>query len=187
MAKKSEFVKITTPKFRVSFPSVFQPKSFEGQAPKYSVVMLFEKTADLAAMKKAAMEKAIEAFGPKETWPKNFKWPFKNGDDKPELQGYPGSIVVTASCKADNRPGVVDRNLSAITEEDGAFYAGCYARATVSVFPFDKAGNRGVSFGLLNLQKLGDGEAFSGRKAASADFEAIDDGSENAENYDFEA
>ena len=47
--------------------------------------------------------------------------------------------------------------------------------ATLNVFAYDKAGNRGVSFRLNNVQKLDDGERLDGRLKAEDDFEAIDD------------
>ena len=45
----------------------------------------------------------------------------------------------------------------------------------MSVFAYDKAGNRGISFGLNNVQKLGDGERLDGRLKAEDDFDPIED------------
>jgi hypothetical protein len=72
------------------------------------------------------------------------------------------------------QPGLVDQNLQRIISTDD-FYSGCYARATITAYGYDKAGNKGVAFGLQNVQKLADGERFSGRTAAEDDFEAVDD------------
>ena len=60
-----------------------------------------------------------------------------------------------------------------ITDPDEV-YCGCKVRATLSVFAYDKAGNRGISFGLNNVQKLGDGERLDGRLRAEDDFEALE-------------
>jgi hypothetical protein len=163
--------KVTTPEFRVSFPAVFKPKAFEQQEAKYSIVMLFDKRVDLKDLKRAALNAAIEKWGPKEGWPK-IRLPFKNGDEKQDLQGYPGTIVVNASSK--QRPGVVDKAVQPILDES-QFYAGCYARATLIAFAYDKAGNRGIGFALQNIQKLRDGEPFSGRKKAEEEFDAVMD------------
>ena len=38
------------------------------------------------------------------------------------------------------------------------FYAGAIVRAQLSAFPYDTDGNKGVSFGLNNIQKLAEGE-----------------------------
>lgn len=170
-----------TPKFRVSFPQVFTPKAMEGSnVEKYSVVMLFDKAAqatpEFKAMKAAAQKKMIEQFGEdKSQWPENARNPFRKGSEKKgKYEGYDDdTIFVTASSLAKNKPGIVDPNRQDIISEE-EFYAGCYARATVNPYAYSKAGNNGVSFGLLNLQKLGDGEAFSGKTAAKDDFEAVE-------------
>lgn len=184
--KKDKMVK--TPVFRASFPHVFKPHSgFAGQAPKYSLVMLFDKkTADIKELKKAAMNAAIEKWGPKEKWPKGVRFPFRDGDEKSDMQGYEGTIFVSASSK--QKPQVINKNKELLTEEDGAFYAGCFAKATLLAYAYDTAGNKGVSFALQNVLKIGDGESFSGRKAAEDDFSDEDfelkDGSDDASNYD---
>jgi len=184
MAEKMDIErkKCMTPKFRVSFPAVFQPKSFQDQPEKYSIVMLFDKKTDLKELKRAAANAAIEKWGPKEKWPKSLRMPFRDGDEKTDLQGYEGTIFVSASSK--QRPGVIDAKKQPITEEDQSFYAGCYARATLIAFAYDKAGNKGVSFSLQNIQKLADGESFSGRKAAEDEFEEVEDNSENPDSYE---
>lgn len=174
--------KCITPKFRVSFPYVFDAHSgFENQEPKFSVVMLFAKNTDLKELKRAAFNAAKEKWGEKTEWPKNLRLPFKDGNEKSDLQGYKDTIVVSASSK--QRPGIVNQQVGTITKEDNSFYAGCYARATLVAFAYDKAGNKGVSFSLQNLQKLEDGAPFNGRKRAEDEFEAVDDGSESASSY----
>jgi len=170
MAKeKAEYTKITTPEFRVSFPQVFEAKAFGAQKPKFSITMLFDKTADLSEMKKAAMKAAVAKFGPKEDWPETFKWPFRNGDKKKDLEGYAGKIFVKAT--TTQRPGVVDRFGKVVTPESGKFYAGCFAQATIVCSAFDRDGGKGVTFYLNNIKKTKDGEEFSNRKKAEQDFE----------------
>jgi hypothetical protein len=53
------------------------------------------------------------------------------------------------------------------------FYAGCFARATIRAFAYDKNGNKGVSFALQNVQKLKNGEPFGSKRKAEDDFEAV--------------
>lgn len=177
-----EELNVMTPEFRVSFPHVFKPNAFQNQEPKYSVQMLFDKDIDLKAMKRAAKAAAVDKWGAdKAKWPRNLRLPFRDGNEKPDLDGYENVIFVSASSK--QRPGVVDQRLQAVTEEDGTFYAGCYARATLRAFAYDAAGNRGISFGLQNLQKTRDGDPFSGRKKAEDEFDAV----ETVDDDDFEA
>lgn len=197
--EKKEFLKSMTPEFRVSFPQVFKPKAFQNNEPKYSIVMLFDKAAQESEgfkvlkglAKKAFVRKFGEAAwnGPKSStgWPEDYKNPFRRGSEKAEkYEGYGDDVIfITASSK--NKPGLVDNNLQAIISEE-EFYAGCYARATINAYEFDTAGNKGVAFGLNNIQKLRDGEAFSGRVKAEDEFEAVannDGGDVAADDYDF--
>lgn len=172
-AKKQENVRIVTPPFRVSFPNVFKPKSnFEGQEPVYSVQMLFPKGTDLSKMEGAAHKAAVKKWGSDENdWP-NFKHPtFKDGNEK-NLEDYKNMTVVEARTKL--KPGIVDRDKNEILDAS-EFYAGCWARATLTCYAYTTKGNSGVSFGLSNLQKIKDDKAFSGRKNAKDDFDEIED------------
>lgn len=170
--------KLMTPKFRVSFPQVFEPRAVgESTKKKYSMVMLFsvaEIDKSPEAKKQWADMIAAAKFIANEKWPKgipaNLQWPFRKGEEKEQYQGYgPGVIFVTAT--TTTRPGLVDeRKVAIINPED--FYAGCYARATVNPYAWTYMGKNGVSFGLQNIQKLADGEPFSGRTNAEDDFDA---------------
>lgn len=178
--------KCITPEFRVSFPALFKPKSFKGQDPKYSVVMCFNKKTDLKEMKRAVRNALIEEFGPdyaaKVKAIPGFKMPFRDGAEKGDKEGYgPDVTFVTASCKQDKPPGLVNQRREKIIAESD-LYAGCWARAELIAFVYNNIG-RGVSFSLQNVQKVRDDKAFSGRKDASEAFEAIDDGSDSQGSY----
>ena len=164
---------VITPEFRVSFPFVFRPqKAMEaGKDPKYAVTMLFPKGTDLSKLKAAANAVVAEKWGADKTkWPKGMRTPFRDQGEK-EFSGYEaGAIFVTATSK--QRPGVVDAQVQDIIDES-QFYAGCYARATIRAFAYDQAGNRGVAFGLQNIQKLRDGEPLGGRSRPQDDFEPL--------------
>lgn len=177
---------IITPPFRVSFPSVFSPSSYQGGAPKYSVVMLFypaqfkEKDQErYKAMSRMADEASIERFKKRvKELPDNFRKPFRKGNEKPDLEGYgDGCVFATASSK--QMPGVVGLNKRPLPNGEADFYPGCWARATVTAYAYDNKG-KGVAFGLHNLQKLGDAPNFSGRLDPDKDFD--DDVGEFAED-----
>ena len=161
---------IMTPEFRVSFPAVFKPRVQQNDdgspgTPKYGVTMLFAKDADLSKLKAAAQEAVKEKWGDKP--PKSLRSPFRDQGEK-EHEGYvEGAVFVSASSK--QKPGLVDRQRQDIIDET-EFYAGCYARATVRAFAYDKKGNKGVAFGLNNVQKLRDGDPLGGRTRAQDDF-----------------
>ena len=171
--------RVTTPEFRVSFPAVFEPKmNTLNKKMEYSVVMLFDK------QNKAVMDQLAKLYDVMEQVaslkfmgkiPANLRTPFRNLDvDRPEY--YKGFIWVTA--RSTQRPGVVDQRLNIITPESSEFYAGCYARATIQFYAYDTMGNRGVSAGLQNIQKLRNGEKFSGRQDAELDFTTYEDESD---------
>ncbi len=54
------------------------------------------------------------------------------------------------------------------------YYAGCWSIASVNAYAYDTKGNRGVSFGLVNLQKVGDGDPLGNRAKAEHDFSPIE-------------
>lgn len=186
---KSLNIKVITPTFRVSFPHIFKPQLNDASGKmEYSIAMLFDKSEDLSALKKAIMDVS------RDKWPsgipKGVLSPFKNGDDK-EYDGYAGMIYATAKSKT---PVSVLNNLKDEITDENEFYAGCYARASIQVYAWEhikdnKVLRRGVSFSLNHLQKMRDGEPFGKRKGAAEDdfesFELAEDDFSNVEPNDF--
>lgn len=172
MAKRT-YVKVTTPVFRASFLNAFKPRAaFEGKEPQYSVTMLFDRDTDISDLKKAVKQVIVETWGADKTkWPKNLRTPFKDGDEK-NLEAHKGKVVVEARSK--NKPGIVDAKLREIIEQEEV-YSGCYMRASINAYAYDVQGNKGVAFGLNNLQKIKDGEAFSGKANAKDDFDEVEE------------
>ncbi len=169
---------ITTGKFRASFVNVFSPKSTsESDTPKYSITMLIPKT-DIATIN--AINNQIEATIQESTAsvfggvrPAKTNSPLHDGDGARE-NGEPfgpeccGCYVLTAKANANYPPEVVDINGQAIINHR-EFYSGCYARASIRFYAYNKNGNKGVGCGLNCIQKLADGEPLaSGISAATA-------------------
>ncbi len=175
--------KVTTPEFRASFVTAFEPKAYKGGNPKYSIVMLFDKTlakqGKLNDLQNLIKTTAIEKWGeipPEVTKIGSEYCPFKDGNEK-DYEGYENTYTVTASSLYP--PAIVDTGDAnkgikpqAIIDPK-EFYSGCYARASVIAFTWESKGQRGVSLGLQNIQKLADGEPFSGRGNPEADFDPI--------------
>ncbi len=183
MPKKFEGKKVITPRFRAAFARVFKPEAFaEGQDAVYSITMLFPKgEADISELKKVAIAAKKDKWGDKA--PKKLKTPFKDGDaeEYSDYDGFEGCIVVRATSKW--APGIVNRKLQNITDES-EFYSGCWARATVQAFAYDKIG-KGVSFALQNLQKLDDDDPFAGKAKAEDDFDdEMSEKSDEAKDFD---
>lgn len=177
--------KIITPVGRASFPNLMKPKlnQMSGKS-EYSVDILFDKKTDISVLKDLVDRTIKEKWGTKT--PKVLKNPIKDGDGvknngEPHGPEYHGHFFITI--KNTRKPGVVDaQNQDILTEEE--IYGGCFIRASVNAFAYDRSGNRGVSLSLNNVQKVKDGEAFGSAKASAADeFDIIDDESDNPDNY----
>lgn len=194
MAQEKRATEVKTPKFRVSYPSVFRTKhnSLSGK-DEYVVEALFPKDeTDLAPFKAAIKAAIIEKWDSIEKSPmkkKSFKMPIKDGDemDNPE---YAGHWVMSFKSNGKYKPNVVgtkkgpDGKFLPITEKE--FYGGCYARAVVNAYGYDVEVNKGVNFGLGNIQKLEDGERFGGSFAAAEDdFGDISEEADEDDGFDF--
>jgi hypothetical protein len=95
------------------------------------------------------------------------KMPIRDGDEKPDLDGY-GDGCRFASASSKMKPGVIDLDGIEIDDPE-ELYAGCWCRATITVYPYDNIG-KGAAFGLYNLQKVADDDSFSNRTSAEDDF-----------------
>lgn len=164
--KKKAPANLKTEPFRASFVELFEKKAFEGGVPKYSMVMLFPKDKlrndpkykKMYATMKAMVEDAINEKWPNpKKRPEELRSPFRDGDKK-EYDGYADHIFITASSQK-LKPKVLDQNAQPIMDPDD-FYSGCYAVAMVNCYAYQKAGNAGVAFGVLVVQKYADGQPF---------------------------
>lgn len=181
-SKQSSKPHCVTPRFRLSFPALDVPVEMEeGKGKKYSVTMLFKKGTDLAKLKGLVRQVLTTKFGADESkWPKGRRSPFRDGDeDKSHLDGYPGHTFVKASTKG--KPGVVDKDNNEIEDIAEQVYAGCYCRASIGAYWFEVKGNKGVAFSLNNVQKLAEGDPFSGRTSPQEDFNDSEESSGGAE------
>lgn len=184
--------RVLTPEFRVSYPHVFKAQAIKPtDKPKFSVTMLFPKTADLSSLKEAMRQAKIAQFGDKSNWPDDLESPVVDGDNPKhaDKEGYKGHWVIKASTNEDQRPGVVDENVVPITDQ-AKFYPGCYARAYIYAYVWEYMGKQGVGFILDHVQKLRDGKSFGGKKPAEQVFSPVgtggDDGfEEETEDMDF--
>jgi hypothetical protein len=183
---------VLTPEFRVSFPNVFKPKKNElSGKEEYSLVALLAKGADITKLKEAVHAAIVTKWGTDKTkWPANIRMPFrdqaeraKNVEGKQVMpQGYEeGAIFI--NLKSAQRPGLVDQSVQDIIDES-QFYAGCYARATVNAYAYDAKGNRGVSLGLVNIQKLKDGPPLGKRTRPEDDFAPVETSKNGASTAD---
>jgi len=204
MAKteKKERKRLLTPPFVLSFPSLWVARASEdGEGkPKFGATAIWTPSkfnaADKALYQAILAELnavALDNFG--KAWknlPDNVKRGLRDGSAKEDVAGYgPGTRF--ANMTTLNRPGVIDKNKDPIGPEhdnEDLIYPGCVCRAKVSVWAYGGKGSKqskykGVAIGLLNLQKLKDGERLDNRVAAEDDFdedidaEWLDDDTDN--------
>lgn len=126
-----------------------------------------------------AIESAIEAAkkaGIVSKWdgkePKKLDMPLRDGDtDKEGDEIYSGHYYVNA--KSTSRPGIVDKKKAPIVDEDEV-YSGMWAIMSVTFFPYNVSGNKGVACGLNNVLKFKDDDRLGGRASAESDFGDVD-------------
>jgi len=175
--------KIHTPVGRLSYPHLDSPQiAFEGGKPQYSASLIFEKGADISALKKA-----VEATA-EERWHKKAKAMLDSGKLRDPIRtdwedkGYPEDSCFI-SAKSKDQPGMVlnvkgpDGKPKGVDPEEirNTFYPGANVRFSISTYTYDVNGNRGVAFALNNIQKVSDNDRLDGHVRAEDDFEATEE------------
>jgi hypothetical protein len=84
---------------------------------------------------------------------------FRDGDTKPDYDGFPGTFYVSARSKV--RPNYFDQVKQPLTEEDGRLFSGVYVNVSLEAYPYTK-GNKGLGSRIRGVQLLRTGEAFGG-------------------------
>ena len=167
----SNKVKVVTGKVRFSYANVFQPKAaVEGGVPKYSVSIIIPKSdkETVAKLQKAFDDcKASNAAFFGGAVPKNLKGGLRDGDEEKDDPAYANSYFINAN--SAKRPAVIDADRNLIMDPN-EFYSGCYGRVSVTFYPYNAQGSKGIACGLNNLMKLEDGEKLGGVSSAAADF-----------------
>jgi hypothetical protein len=175
---KEQSTKVITGKVRLSYAHLFEAVAVQdGGEKKFSVSLIIPKSDTVTINKiKAAIKIATEQgktskFGGK--IPANLKTPLRDGDvERPDDEVYKNAYFVNATCKT--KPGLVDADLNPIMDQ-ADLYSGCYGRASITFYPFNTSGNKGIACGLNNIQKLADGDPLGGRSRAEDDFaEAVE-------------
>jgi hypothetical protein len=177
---------INTPTFTANYPTVFRARKNDLNGKlEFSVTAIFKKGEDLSVLTKFVQETIGAKWGTdKAKWPKNLRLPFrkheeraKDHPEKPGVMVYPagfeaGGIFLTL--KSTRQPGLVDgRKGNAQILDESEIYSGCLMKAAVSCYAYDNAGNRGVSLGLVHLQKVGDSTPLAGATKAEDAFAPI--------------
>lgn len=172
---------ITGVNTRWSYANVWQPKSINGGAPKYSVSLIIPKSDKKTIEKiRAAIQAAYEEGEAKlkgngKSVPalSVLKTPLRDGDtERPDDEAYANAYFVNAN--SATAPGIVDADRQPIINTSEV-YSGVYGRASINFYAFNSNGNKGIACGLNNLQKMRDGEPLGGKTSAEDDFADSED------------
>jgi hypothetical protein len=167
--------RVVTDKVRFSFCNVCSPRrnEFNGK-DEFSTQILVAKsdTATVAALKAAAKAALATKWGDKV--PAKVRNPLRDGDTETKGDGsalgpeYKDHFFMTV--KSSKRPGIIDSSgVELLGSDDVA--SGDWGRVSLNAYAYDAAGNKGVSFGLNNVQLMNKGESLGGgRPSAAADF-----------------
>jgi len=172
-AKRTNPTKVVTGIVRLSYANVWEPKSINGGAEKYSVSLIIPKSDTktinaINAAVNAAIEEGKGKFGGKIPNKTTLKLPLRDGDiDRPDDEAYANSYFINAN--SNTAPQIVDRNVNPILDRSEV-YSGVYARVSINFYAFNSNGNKGIACGLGNIQKIRDGEPLGGRTNAADDF-----------------
>ena len=172
---------ITGPETRWSYANVWDAKSINGGAPKFSVSLIIPKSDKKTLEKiRAAIEAAYEEGQSKlkgngKSVPalSALKTPLRDGDtERPDDEAYANAYFVNAN--SSTAPSIVDVDRQPIIDRSEV-YSGVYGRASINFYAFNSNGNRGIACGLNNLQKIRDGEPLGGKSRAEDDFATEED------------
>lgn len=176
MARKLSETRLVTGNVRLSYAHLFEPYSaHEGQEKKYSVSLLIPKSDKMTAkLINEAVEKAIQN-GISSKWggkrPKNLKLPLRDGDSERDDDIYQNHYFINANNK--RQPGIIDKYKNKIVDPDEV-YSGCYALASITLYPYNANGNVGIGCSIDNIMKVEDGEPLGNVHTAESDFADID-------------
>ena len=168
--------KVITGKVRFSYVNIFEPmKNEDGTDGKYGITLLIPKSdTDTLNKIKSAMADAREVFCNKNgatALPQKPNHTLHDGDGlkdsgEPYSEECKGCYVMNVSSKV--KPLMLDSFRNEIADPN-EIYSGCYGRASINFYGYNTAGKKGVSAGLLSIQKLSDGEPLGSARVTAAD------------------
>jgi hypothetical protein len=168
--------KIMLKNVRLSYANLFEPRENKNGELRYSTALLIPKDhPQVDELHAAITSEGEEKFGKKWASMAKKAYPMYDADEDGKADDdpiYEGMFYINTSSK--RKPQVVDRQVQPILD-DSEIWSGCYANVSIAVFSFDVPENKGVSFGLNNVQKVKEGERLGGAPNADEEFEAVDD------------
>lgn len=163
---------------RLSFPSLDEPResmSGDGSMKYQATFILDPSNPSVKTIGDALTAIAQEFFKDKDKAARILgdkrAMPLKKGDDREKIpDGYAGNLYIAAKSAykpelRDANPRILITDAQKIREK---FVPGYRVNAFVDLYPYDKAGNKGIAAGLVSVQFAGYDEPFGGSAAPSA-------------------
>lgn len=157
-----------TPRARLAFAALHEPKpDFNGE-DKYQATFLFdENEVDLELMRKVAKE-TLKNKSPKAELDEEAL--FRDGDEKGELDGFAGMTYVATKANVGYAPVVYDQKVRLVgPDEIPGVASGDYVLGILRPFAWSYKNKTGVSFGLVGVQLVEHGTRFATGKVAVDD------------------
>ena len=151
---------------RFSYAHVFQPRKNEQSGKmKYDCCIVVSKDDKQAVqLINEAVEGAKALYKEKFGAPKGrLKTVVHDGDeDRPDDDTFAGKLYINAS--SNRKPGVkmIEAGMLVDCLDEDEFYSGVKGAAGLRFYPYNNAGNTGISCNLDNLLKLEDGDRIGG-------------------------
>ena len=151
---------------RFSYCHVFQPRKNEQSGKmKYDCCLIVSKDDTQAVqLINEAIEGAKALYKEKFGAPKGrLKTVVHDGDeDRPDDDTFAGKLYINAS--SNRKPGVkmIEAGMLVDCLDEDEFYSGVKGAAGLRFYPYNNAGNTGISCNLDNLLKLEDGDRIGG-------------------------
>jgi hypothetical protein len=180
---------------RISYANLFEPRPVgegDNAKMKYSTAVIVPYDHPQAE----SLKKKIDALGtskfgdgwgavkrkrnplrdPWKEYEKARKEAEDEGDDPDEIPAPDESTrnCYVINCSSERKPQIVDRQLQPILDES-EIYSGCYVNISVGGYAYDKEGNKGVGWGLNNVQLVKQGERLGGAPNAEEEFETMEE------------
>lgn len=166
-------VKVTTGLVRLSYAHLFTPTPNLNGELKYSSAIIVPKKSNTVGIITEKMEELLNDPETKRVLGKGrlSRELLRDGDEeKPDDDAYTGCYFFNANANPDHKPKVLDKDRQEIVDPDEV-YSGCWAQAVISLYPYNKGGNKGIGAGLLAIRKIKDGERLSGSSVSDEDFD----------------
>lgn len=191
-------IKITTPVSTIAFPNLFEARANDnGGKPKYGCALYIPKSDPAFEAKHGctfkeafdrAAKQARDEFCAKHgnnALPVNFQTTLHDGDGfRPSGDPYgpecKGCWVINVSTLY--KPLVVGLDKQEITDP-AAVYGGCKVRACINPYGYSYTGKKGVSAGLLSVQKVAEGQT-QGARGSANDFDDMPGATGSASDFD---